>query len=292
MNYCKQCGAKLNNGAKFCRSCGASQIEVYTKEDTKEPDNTGKNTGDNTGNSGNRAVLVVLGIVAVLLVILILILVNRDGRPWDNTEPSTEPPAYTPGGEAPVDTNPTAAPSGQNAHVHEWGEWSIETPVGCETPGVEVRFCIYDPSHQERRAISATGHDWVEATTTSPKMCRNCGLTEGERLKTSYEILVEKCKAYDSKIELPLESEMLSQTVTRYVRGKNKNGGIYLCRMAGGTDPIPNTTNPLVLRNYTPLTLYAVRGSWTDGHALIETPTGQMGWVRLDRLSETNDFSY
>ena len=81
---------------------------------------------------------------------------------------------------------------------------------------------------------------------------------------------------------------MLDQPLIRYVRGSfgTASGGIYLCRQAIGKDSITK------LDNYTQLTLYAVRGSFADGHALVETSDGKLGWVRMDRLSETSDFTY
>ena len=113
-----------------------------------------------------------------------------------------------------------------------------------------------------------------------------------------YQIAVSKCRAYESvvggTIELPLESEILSEPITYYVKGKNENGGIYLCRTGGGTDAIvlPGQTQAYVVRNHTPVTIYAIRGTLTKGHAFAETSDGKIGWMRTDRLWATNDFTY
>ena len=171
---------------------------------------------------------------------------------------------------------------------HDWGEWVVQTPPGCDTQGVEARVCRSNSSHVDMRPIPATGHDWMEATIYAPKTCRNCGKQEGDALYDPYQTLVDKCRAFDSGIELPAKSELLDQPLIRYVRGSfgTASGGIYLCRQAIGKDSITK------LDNYTQLTLYAVRGSFADGHALVETSDGKLGWVRMDRLSETSDFTY
>lgn len=111
----------------------------------------------------------------------------------------------------------------------------------------------------------------------------------------AYQELLDKCLQFDSSLELPLEAEMLDQTVIRYVEGsfpKSKSGGMYLCKS-------PGREQIALLKPHTPVTVHAVRGSLSEstGYAFVETGTGQFGWVAFQStrgtgigLAETNDF--
>ncbi len=61
-------------------------------------------------------------------------------------------------------------------HVHAWGEWTVTTPAGCTTAGVESRVCTLDETHVETRAIPATDHAWGEWTVTTPAGCTTAGV--------------------------------------------------------------------------------------------------------------------
>ena len=114
-------------------------------------------------------------------------------------------------------------------------------------------------------------------------------------LSNSYQELLDKCLLYDSSLELPLEAEMLDQTVIRYVEGsfpKSGSGGMYLCKS-------PGKERIDLLKPHTQVTVHAVRGSLSrsTGYAFVETGTGQLGWVAFQStrgtgigLAETNDF--
>ena len=60
---------------------------------------------------------------------------------------------------------------------HQWGEWSITTKATCTEDGKKEHTCLkcglteYD--------VAEAGHDWAEATCTTPKKCKNCSQTEG-----------------------------------------------------------------------------------------------------------------
>ena len=61
-------------------------------------------------------------------------------------------------------------------HVHTWGEWTVTTPAGCTTAGVETRVCVLDETHTETREIPATDHTWGEWTVTTPAGCTTAGV--------------------------------------------------------------------------------------------------------------------
>ena len=46
---------------------------------------------------------------------------------------------------------------------HDYGEWTVKTPAGCETKGEEIRVCRYNAEHTETREISAKGHSPAKA---------------------------------------------------------------------------------------------------------------------------------
>ena len=41
---------------------------------------------------------------------------------------------------------------------HDWGDWTLTTPAGETTPGVETRVCSRDASHTQTRPVDPTGH--------------------------------------------------------------------------------------------------------------------------------------
>ena len=46
---------------------------------------------------------------------------------------------------------------------HDYGEWTVKTPAGCETKGEEIRICRYNAEHTETREIPAKGHSPAKA---------------------------------------------------------------------------------------------------------------------------------
>ncbi len=68
---------------------------------------------------------------------------------------------------------------------HRWGEWSAKTNATCTEAGVQKRVCT-DCGISETTAIAALGHDWNEATCSTPKTCSRCSVTEGGAKAHSY----------------------------------------------------------------------------------------------------------
>ena len=61
---------------------------------------------------------------------------------------------------------------------HHWGEWSTTTNANCTKSGTQERQCS-KCGETETSAIEALGHDWNEATCSTPKTCKICSATEG-----------------------------------------------------------------------------------------------------------------
>jgi hypothetical protein len=57
----------------------------------------------------------------------------------------------------------------------------------CETKGYTIYTCLVCGNSYVADEVEALGHQWVEATTESPKTCEACGKTEGEKLLTPLE---------------------------------------------------------------------------------------------------------
>jgi len=87
------------------------------------------------------------------------------------TEPSTEPSTEaTQPGEQPSEPQPTGC-------QHNYGV-TVTTPATCTEKGVATHTCSQcGDSHTTE--IPATGHQYQNATCTTPKTCTACGLTEG-----------------------------------------------------------------------------------------------------------------
>lgn len=64
---------------------------------------------------------------------------------------------------------------------HAWGEWSVTKAATCVEEGERVHTCTKCKT-AETEKIGALGHDWAEATSTTPKTCKRCSATEGEPL--------------------------------------------------------------------------------------------------------------
>ena len=157
-----------------------------------------------------------------------------------------------------VTTTPTSSTTASNA----------STPTAIQTP---------EPTQNPYNASTPTAMQTPEPT------------------QNPYLVLADKVCVYDSSIEIPIESEMLSNPITLYVEGSfpdSPSGGMYLCR-SPGADRIE------IVKPHTPVTAYAVRGNLSNktGHAFVETGTGHFGWIAFQSqrgtgigLSETNDF--
>ena len=59
---------------------------------------------------------------------------------------------------------------------------STVTKPTCTTDGYTTHTCSVCEDTYTDSVVEALGHDFTEATTVSPKTCKNCGLTEGEKL--------------------------------------------------------------------------------------------------------------
>ena len=74
----------------------------------------------------------------------------------------------------------------EQPHEHVWSAWTVTTPAGCTTTGIETRTC--ECGEVETRVIPALGHAWsewevtTEPTCTEPgvetRVCGNCGEVE------------------------------------------------------------------------------------------------------------------
>ena len=69
---------------------------------------------------------------------------------------------------------------GSTAHKHVMGDWATETAATCTKDGSKIRYCqLTGCEYFEREAIVAAGHNWQDATCTTPKTCSVCGVTDG-----------------------------------------------------------------------------------------------------------------
>ena len=75
--------------------------------------------------------------------------------------------------------------------VHEWGEWNATEDATCTEEGVKTRNCT-KCSESETSPIEALGHDWEQASCTSPQTCKSCGEVIGTTASHSY--VVEEIK--------------------------------------------------------------------------------------------------
>ena len=62
---------------------------------------------------------------------------------------------------------------------HTYGEWEVTKSATCTEAGSKTRKCT-TCGETEVSTIDALGHDWIPATCTTPKTCKNCSETEGD----------------------------------------------------------------------------------------------------------------
>ncbi len=82
-----------------------------------------------------------------------------------------------------------ACGGGPNAHVHQWGEWTVTKAPTCEEEGTERRTCTLDPSHVETKPVAALGHQWSTTWAQDENghyhVCENgCGSRKDETAHT------------------------------------------------------------------------------------------------------------
>ena len=61
------------------------------------------------------------------------------------------------------------------------GEWNITKSPTCAEKGSAKSECIRCTYYKVKEVIPL-GHNWLDATETSPKTCQTCGATEGDTL--------------------------------------------------------------------------------------------------------------
>ena len=80
---------------------------------------------------------------------------------------------------------------GEKACEHKWGDWTTVKEATCTEAGSQERACA-ECGEKEIASIQAQGHDWENATCTSPKTCKTCSATEGEALAHTYTVELVK----------------------------------------------------------------------------------------------------
>ena len=86
---------------------------------------------------------------------------------------------------------------GEDECTHQWGEWSTTINATCTEAGAQERKCS-ECGETERSTIDALGHDWNEATCTTPKTCKICSATEGTASAHAYTVETVKSEALKS----------------------------------------------------------------------------------------------
>ena len=124
-------------------------------------------------------VAVVCAVVAAALVVALVLLLPGQGEDQpqvsmptgDVTEPSDPGNVTEPSDTAGAGTEEPGAD-----HVHTWTE--TVTAPGCVEGGYTTYTCACGESYTDNET-QALGHDWADATCTSPKTCRRCQITDG-----------------------------------------------------------------------------------------------------------------
>ena len=86
---------------------------------------------------------------------------------------------------------------GDDKCSHQWGEWSTTKNATCTEAGSQERKCS-ECGETETSTIAALGHDWNEATCSTPKTCKVCSATEGTASAHAYTVETVKDEALKS----------------------------------------------------------------------------------------------
>lgn len=80
--------------------------------------------------------------------------------------------------------------SGEPKCVHSESDWIVATEPTCTTAGLKILSC--EKCGEQTRIIPAIGHNWINASCTTPKTCDNCNAIDGNALGHSYASKVDK----------------------------------------------------------------------------------------------------
>ena len=67
-------------------------------------------------------------------------------------------------------------------HTHSYGDYVSDGNATCTENGTETAKCACGETTNRTEENSALGHDWADATCTTPKTCERCDATEGSAL--------------------------------------------------------------------------------------------------------------
>ena len=84
---------------------------------------------------------------------------------------------------------------------HQWDEWKTTAKATCTDEGTQTRVCVLC-GESETSAIAALGHNWKDATCTTPKTCTLCLATEGASLGHRDENRDHKCDRSCGKVDI------------------------------------------------------------------------------------------
>ena len=187
MKKCPFCKAQIEDNARFCLYCMKPLTEKEAIASLKE--------------KKRQWPLLVAGVV-LLTICLCLLLAFCTGKeetepiqdngtaatteleeiPSEDTEPVTAP-TTTPSENTNPTPNPTPEPEPTQCD-HNYTLTDLLEPT-CTSDGFHTYTCDKcGDSYQE--SIAAAGHQYTPATCLSPKICKECGQTEGDPLGHSY----------------------------------------------------------------------------------------------------------
>jgi len=82
---------------------------------------------------------------------------------------------------------------------HSYGDWKTTEKSTCKDFGTKERVCSVC-GDSEKESIEKLAHTWKDATCSSAKKCKVCGITEGEPSTHDYPNLDFKCKTCGGKV--------------------------------------------------------------------------------------------
>ena len=93
------------------------------------------------------------------------------------------------------------ASCGKKECSHQWDDWKTTVNATCTEAGTQTRTCALC-GESETSAIAALGHNWKDATCTSPKTCTLCLGTEGAALGHKDENHDHKCDNNCGRVDI------------------------------------------------------------------------------------------